>query len=63
MVSRRRGLTLRTQVGEVLPHPSLRLHRSIPAVRSAAAAEPVETGAPAGIATDTELVADRRRAS
>ena len=63
VVSRRRGLTLRTQVGEVLPHPSLRLHRSIPAVRSAASAEPVETGAPAGIATDTELVADRRRAS
>ena len=63
VVSRRRGLTLRTQVGEVLPHPSLRLHRSIPAVRSAAAAEPAETGAPAGIATDTELVADQRRAS
>ena len=63
VVSRRRGLTLRTQVGEVLPHPSLRLHRSIPAVRPGAAAEPAETGAPAGIATDTELVADQRRAS
>jgi predicted MFS family arabinose efflux permease len=56
VVSRRRGLRLRTQVGEVLPHPSLRL-------RWAATAEPAETRAPAGIAADTELVADRRRAS
>ena len=56
VVSRRRGLRLRTQVGEVLPHPSLRL-------RWAATAEPAGTGAPAGIAADTELVADRRRAS
>ena len=56
VVSRRRGLRLRTKVGEVLPHPSLRL-------RWAATAEPAETGAPAGIAADTELVADRRRAS
>ena len=56
VVSRRRGLRLRTQVGEVLPHPSLRL-------RWAATTEPAWTGAPAGIADDTELVADRRRAS
>jgi MFS family permease len=63
VVSRRRGVTLRTQVGEVLPHPSLRLNRSIPAVRSVAAAEPAETAAPAGIAADAELAADRRRAS
>ncbi len=56
VVSRRRGVRLRTQVGEVLPHPSLRL-------RWAATAEPAGTGAPAGIAADTELVADRRRAS
>ena len=56
VVSRRRGLRLRTQVGEVLPHPSLRL-------RWAATTEPAGTGAPAGIAADTELVADRRRAS
>ncbi len=59
VVSRRRGLTLRTQVGEVLPHPSLRLHRR----PGRHATEPAETGAPAGIAADTELVADRRRAS
>jgi predicted MFS family arabinose efflux permease len=56
VVSRRRGVRLRTQVGQVLPHPSLRL-------RWAATAEPAGTGAPAGIAADTELVADRRRAS
>jgi MFS family permease len=62
VVSRRRGVTLRTQVGEVLPHPSLRLHWPVPTVRSAAATEPAETGAPGGIAADAELVADRRRA-
>jgi MFS family permease len=56
VVSRRRGVALRTQVAEVLPHPSLRL-------RWAAADEPDETGAPAGIAADTELVGERRRAS
>jgi len=49
-------VALRTQVAEVLPHPSLRL-------RWAAADEPDETGAPAGIAADTELVGERRRAS
>jgi MFS family permease len=61
-VSRRRGVTLRTQVGQVLPHPSLRLHRSIPAA-GPAAAEPAEVGAPAGIPADIELVAEHRRAS
>jgi hypothetical protein len=30
VVSRRRGLRLRTQVGDVLPHPSLRLRRPAP---------------------------------
>jgi MFS family permease len=63
VVSRRRGVTLRTQVGRVLPHPSRRLHRSVPAVRPAAAAEPAETGAPGGIAAVPDLVADQRRAS
>jgi MFS family permease len=51
VLSHRRGMTLRTQVGEVLPHPSLRL-------RWAAADEPPEEGIPA----DGELVAERRRA-
>jgi MFS family permease len=53
LVSRRRGLTLRTQVGEVLPHPSLRLHRSAP---PAVPAEEAETG------VVVELVAEPRRA-
>jgi MFS family permease len=56
VVSRRRGVTLRTQVGQVLPHPSLRL-------RWTTTDEPAQTGAPAGIAADTELVGERRRAS
>jgi hypothetical protein len=60
VISRRRGVRLRSQVGNVLPHPSLRLMRS---PGSAAVSEPVETGAPAGIAADTDLVTDRRRAS
>jgi MFS family permease len=59
VVSRRRGVRLRTQVGQVLPHPSLRLRWAA----TAEPAAPAETGAPAGIAADTELVADRRRAS
>jgi len=51
MLSRRRGVTLRTQVGEVLPHPSLRL-------LWAAADEPPEEG----LRADGEPVAERRRA-
>ena len=60
VVSRRRGMTLRTQVGQVLPHPSLRLLRP---AGSAVVSEPAESGAPAGVAADTGLVADQRRAS
>jgi MFS family permease len=57
VVSRRRGVTLRTQVGDVLPHPPLRLHRS-------AAAEPAsEQAADAELAAEAEVLAERRRAS
>jgi len=53
VLSRRRGLTLRTQVGQVLPHPALRMRW--------AGDVPAETGAPVGIATESELVSERRR--
>jgi MFS family permease len=59
VVSRRRGLRLRTQVGRVLPHPSLRLHRPAPA-----AVDPVaEPAAEIELAAESELVVDRPRAS
>jgi MFS family permease len=51
VLSRRRGLTLRTQVGQVLPHPSLR-------TRWAGADAPDEAGIPAGV----DPVAEPRRA-
>ena len=51
VLSRRRGLTLRTQVGQVLPHPSLR-------TRWAGADEPDGAGIPA----DVDPVAEPRRA-
>jgi MFS family permease len=75
VVARRRGLQLRTQVGDALPHPHLphphlRLHRPTEPVAPLAAAEPpvpVEIAAAAETITDAELVetavTDRRRAS
>lgn len=60
-VARRRDGTLRTQVGQVLPHPQLlRLHRPAPAVLA-------EVGGPAEDVAEPELVdtagTERRRAS
>jgi predicted MFS family arabinose efflux permease len=51
VLSRRRGVRLRTEVGQVLPHPSLRM-------RWASADDPDEVGSPA----DVDLVSERRRA-
>ena len=50
---------MRTQVGDVFPHPPLRLHRSAP-VAVVPGAEPA---AEAELVAETEAVADRRRAS
>jgi hypothetical protein len=51
-------MTLRTQVGDALPHPSLRLHRSAPAAVVPAAvpadAEPRESE----LAAEAELVGE-----
>jgi MFS family permease len=75
VIARRRGLVLRDQVGEALPHPHLphphlRLHRPTePVVPSTGAAPAVatEVAVPAESAVDAELVetsaAERRRAS
>ena len=63
VVSRRRGVALRAQVGDVLPHPSLRPHRSATPAAVAAAEPASEQAADAELAAEAEMVADRRRAS
>jgi hypothetical protein len=64
---RRSGGTLRGQVGDVLPHPHLRVSRAEPEVPAAEPAVPIEVAAPAESVEDPDLleraVTDRRRAS